>query len=160
MEPQVIKIAAFNIIGLRMRRDYSEKSNEGALWDALMKRLGSLKVLGPDSAFYGVNVILSEEETRSDVFDYFAGIQMTEPESALPDDISLLRIPELLYAEFSFRFENMVEEINLASKVWLPKSAYRRDELAPIYDFLRFPAKTTGESAVIYAIPVRPKGVG
>jgi predicted transcriptional regulator YdeE len=157
MNPEIVKIAAFDVVGLSTHRDYSKAPSEGALWDAFVKRLDVFRSYGEDDVFCGVNVVVSEEATRNDIFNYLAGIRMATPAAPLPLDASTITIPELLCAQFSFPFEDMEEEIRRASKEWLPEFGYERDDSAPIYDFLMFPAATTRESLVTYAIPVRPR---
>lgn len=157
MEPQIKKCPEFVVVGLKALRDYGKQGNEGELWGQMGQYFDSLASVASLEYCYGVNAVISKDSTARDVFDYYAAVKLTSPGSAVSAPLGKLAIPQLQYAEFSFPFKAMEESIKYASKQWLPQSGYVRDESAPIYDFVRFPGKTDGNSIVMYAIPVKKK---
>lgn len=127
------------------------------LWRRFNERRGEIRHPNGDSAFGLISC--TEEEAREETMRYLAGVEVSDPAPALPEDMVMRVLPEGLYAIFTHQgpVSTFDATIRRVYAEWLPQAPYRR---AHGPEFERYDARFKGESPdseFEYAIPVAPK---
>ena len=135
MKPQIIKKAAFDIIGL-LYEGKNENNEIAQVWDQFIPRLGEIKHKAPDS--FGVC-----GETEPDGrFQYLASFQVSQV-ADIPDGMTHWTVPEQTYAAFPCTLQTIGDTYQHIYQNWLPKSDYKRND-GP--DFEYYPPEFDGSA--------------
>jgi AraC family transcriptional regulator len=121
MEPKILTLPAFTVIGLELRVTPGTQAIPN-LWRNFFRRIGEIpEVVHPERA-YGVGRNW-DPQTRS--FDYLAGVEVG-PGSLPPQGMSAAEIPAAMYAAFRSPLSRLHDTTHEANHVWVPASGYRR----------------------------------
>jgi AraC family transcriptional regulator len=121
MEPRILSLPAFTVIGLELRVTPGTQAIPN-LWQNLYRRIGEIPaVMRPERA-YGVGRNW-DPQTRS--FDYLAGVEVA-PGTQPPPEMTSAGISAAMYAAFKCPLSRLHDTLHEANHVWLPASRYRR----------------------------------
>lgn len=121
MEPRIVSKRAFTVAGLKYHgKNENEEVKE--LWQVINPRWGEFRDVTDQEIAYGV---MDNIDMETGTFDYVAGLSVREG-AAVPDGMSIVRIPEQTYAVFPATLLTLLDAFHHAYEGWLPTSGYRR----------------------------------
>jgi predicted transcriptional regulator YdeE len=148
MEPQVVELEAFAILGL-MERFMPEKEDFEGIWKRFMAYHDQIHPLSTDQAYYGA--CFGTEEERQ--MDYLAGMAVWGV-AEVPEGLTLREVPASLYAVFECTVRTISDTYDRIFSEWVPTAGYGRpDHRSPKADFERYPPNTnSGDTPVLLHI--------
>jgi AraC family transcriptional regulator len=157
MEPELVEIESFTVVGVRERFDQDQKHRIPDLWGRFLEVAASISHRKGEESF-GVCI---DADLENGAFDYLAGFAVTHVD-ALPDGIVAAVIPRQFYAVFKHHqvpgdlHQSLQATMRWIFGTWLPQSSYR---IVRGPDFERYPPRfepgAPGQTIDI-CIPVEP----
>ena len=155
MEPEIVELDAFLVVGVRARFDTETKHRIPQLWERFRASAAELPV-STEGITYGVCL---NNDPDDGSFDYIAGIEV-EKVDALPEGLIAETVPRQTYASFTHRVQSpqLHDEIQRTLHyIWATWLAQAPFDVVPGPDFERYSAgfrPEPGHSLEI-CIPVR-----
>ena len=148
MEPEIIELEAFTVLGL-MERFTSETEDFEGIWKRFMQYHDQIHALSTDKAYYGANFGTEDERQM----EYLAGMAVEGGES-IPKGLTLREVPASRYAVFECTVKTISDTYDWIFGEWLPTALYGRPgEGSPKADFERYPPYTdSGDTPVLLYI--------
>jgi predicted transcriptional regulator YdeE len=130
MEPKMIEMPAFDVVGVRYYGKNEHQEISG-LWGEFNKRAGEIKHVKPKSAAYGICLMVPD--APSGEFEYVASFAV-DPAEDVPEGMVTRHIPVHKYAVFTHNgsLDKLRDTYNYIYQVWAPQSGY---ELTGDIDF-------------------------
>lgn len=135
----------------------SEKNNIAeklpALWDSFLPRIGEIKN-GIQNIGYG---IIQQTPKKTDQLEYYAALEVTEYNAAIPKGMNSIEVPASIYAKFSHigHVKNLDNTVNYIYSSWLMQSDKRHSYGPDIEIYGSGYIPDSEESVIHYAIPIK-----
>jgi predicted transcriptional regulator YdeE len=126
MEPKIVRLPAFTVVGMKYRGK-SEQNEIPQLWSRFVPRIGEIQHRPPGGPTYGV---MDHYDETTGEYDYVASLPVDRA-ADLPDGMVAVEVPAAQYAVV----DCTLPEIGAAYKqinAWVAQSEYER---APTPDF-------------------------
>jgi predicted transcriptional regulator YdeE len=149
MDPRLVERPAFTVIGY-LDRNRPEEADWEAIWSqGFGPQQEMLSRFSPDGAYYGLSYPTEEEG----VFDYVAGMAVSEVPDDLPDGLVVREIPAARYATVECDLTEIGATLNALFFEWLPGSPYEYDMRVPTFEWYP-PEMGQGDTRVTLYMPV------
>lgn len=145
MEPKIIKLDAFQIIGLPYIGD-NENNEISQMWEVFNRRIDEIQHLAPFDAAYGV--CFAHPTAR---MEYIAAVKVTEV-ADLPPGMVGKEVPAQEYVAFPCQgLENIGPTYHKIIHEWLPAHGYRPGD-GPDFEYygMEFTPEDAGGLLYIY----------
>lgn len=130
MEPKIIEMPAFDIVGMRY---YGKNQNQeiSELWEQFNKRASEIKQVKPGSAAYGICLMVPDAPAGE--FEYVASFSVDSTKD-IPEGMVARHVPAHRYAVFTHTgpLDKLRDTYNYIYQVWAQQSGY---ELTGDIDF-------------------------
>jgi predicted transcriptional regulator YdeE len=149
MEPRILELEGFRVLGLARRLPAEEQTEEvfGVIWSGFESRIGEIRVHATDGAFFG----LSFPGDLPGEVEYVAAMAVS-PTIASPEGMVIREVPAARYAVFDCPVTSIGETYRFVFEAWLPNSGYHLNAVVPVFE--RYPPEEQGSSSVQIHVPI------